>query len=111
MNADVESGPSLNIEGPLENTVAYMASAPYDSGLSSLVPPIEHCQQSVGTLASTSQEFWRSLASYMRSSQFGPVLGVMLVAIVILMQASIQGFWWPILSWGMLSFYSIVTLY
>lgn len=89
MNADVQSGPSLNIEGPLENTVAYMASAPYDSGLSSLVPPIEHRQQSIGTLASTSQELWGSLASYMRSSQFGLVLAVMLVAIVILMQVTI----------------------
>ncbi|XP_044965733.1 LOW QUALITY PROTEIN: protein VASCULAR ASSOCIATED DEATH 1, chloroplastic [Hordeum vulgare subsp. vulgare] len=89
MDADVQSGPTLNIEGPLENTVTYMASTPYDSGLSSLVPPTEHRQQSIGTLASTSQELWGSLASYMRSGQVGLVLAVMLVAIVILMQVTI----------------------
>ncbi|XP_010238210.1 protein VASCULAR ASSOCIATED DEATH 1, chloroplastic [Brachypodium distachyon] len=87
-NADVQSGATLISENPSENTVAYMASAPYESGLSTLVPPIHHHQQSIGkgSLASASQELWGSLVSYMRSGQSGPVLAVMLVAIIILMQ-------------------------
>ncbi|CAM0905892.1 unnamed protein product [Alopecurus aequalis] len=90
-NTDVQSEPTLNIENPLENTVTYMASASYDSGLSTVVPPIEHHQQSIerGSLASTSQGFWGSIISYMRSSQSGPVLAVLLVAIIILTQVTI----------------------
>jgi len=90
-NTDVQSEPTLNIENPLENTVTYMASAPYDSGLSTLVPPTEHHQQSIerGSSASTSQGLWGSIISYMRSSQSGPVLAVLLVAIIILMQVTI----------------------
>ena len=93
-NTDVQTEPTLNVENPLENTVTYMASAPYDSGLSTLVPPIEHHQQSVerSSLASTSQGLWGSVISYMRSSQSGPVLAVLLVAIIILTQASITPF-------------------
>ena len=93
-NTDVQTEPTLNVENPLENTVTYMASAPYDSGLSALVPPIEHHQQSVerSSLASTSQGLWGSVISYMRSSQSGPVLAVLLVAIIILTQASIAPF-------------------
>jgi hypothetical protein len=71
-----------------------MASARYDSGLSTLVPPVEHHQQSIerGSLTSTSQGLWGSIISYMRSSQSGPVLAVLLVAVIILMQASITAF-------------------
>jgi hypothetical protein len=81
----------LNIENPMENTVTYMASAPQDSGLSTLVPPIERHHQSIER-GSTSQELWGSIISYRRSSQYGPVLAVFLVAIIILMQASIMAF-------------------
>jgi len=90
-NTDVQSEPTLNIENPSENKVAYMASAPSDSGLSTLVPPVEHHQQNIerGSLTSTSQELWGSIVSYMRSSQSGPVLAVLLVAIIILMQVII----------------------
>lgn len=86
-NTDVQSEPTLNVENPLESTVAHMASTPHDSGLSTLVPPVEH-RQSIerGSLASTSQGLWGSIVSYMRSSQSGPVLAVLLVVIIILMQ-------------------------
>ena len=101
-NTDVQSEPTLNIENPLENTVTYMAAAPYDSGLSTVVPPIEHHQQNIerGSLASTSQGLWGSIISYMRSSQSGPVLAVLLVAIIILTQASITAFVCTHLSMG-----------
>ncbi|XP_051216114.1 protein VASCULAR ASSOCIATED DEATH 1, chloroplastic isoform X1 [Lolium perenne] len=87
-NTDVQTEPTLNIENPMENTVTYMASAPQDSGLSTLVPPIERHHQSIER-GSTSQELWGSIISYMRSSQYGPVLAVFLVAIIILMQVTI----------------------
>ncbi|XP_047063095.1 protein VASCULAR ASSOCIATED DEATH 1, chloroplastic isoform X1 [Lolium rigidum] len=87
-NTDVQTEPTLNIENPTENTVTYMASAPQDSGLSTLVPPIERHHQSIER-GSTSQELWGSIVSYMRSSQYGPVLAVFLVAIIILMQVTI----------------------
>lgn len=69
-----------------------VSSTQDESGAKSLVPPIQDHQHRTGrdsSIASTSQELWGSLTSYVRSSQLGPVLAVALVAIIILMQASI----------------------
>lgn len=90
-NADVQLGTTPNSENPLENTVPSVTSAPDEPGVRSLIPPIQGHQQSIvrDSIASTSQELWGSLTSYIRSSQFGPVLAVTLVAIIILMQVTI----------------------
>ncbi|XP_062189113.1 protein VASCULAR ASSOCIATED DEATH 1, chloroplastic-like isoform X2 [Phragmites australis] len=85
-------GATANGENTLENTVPKVTSAQDESGVRSLIPPIQDQQQRIGrdsSIASTSQELWGSLSSFMRSSQLGPVLVVALVAIIILMQVTI----------------------
>ena len=75
----------------MEVAVPVVSSSQDESGARSLIPPIQDHQQRTGrdsSIASTSQELWGSLTSYMRPSQLGPVLAVALVAIIILMQAS-----------------------
>lgn len=81
----------------MEVAVPVVSSSQDDSGVAvrSLIPPIQVHQQRTqrdASIASTSQELWGSLTSYMRSSQLGPVLAVALVALIILMQASILDF-------------------
>ncbi|KAF8644575.1 hypothetical protein HU200_066431 [Digitaria exilis] len=75
-----------------ENAAPMVSSTQDESGAKSLVPPIQDHQHRTGrdsSIASTSQELWGSLTSYVRSSQLGPVLAVALVAIIILMQVTI----------------------
>lgn len=76
----------------MENAVPMASSAQDESGVRCLITPIQDHQHRAGrdsSVASTSQELWGSLTSYMRSRQLGPVLAVALVAFIILMQASI----------------------
>lgn len=77
----------------MEVAVPMLSSSQDESGVRSLTPLIQDHQQRTGrdaSIASTSQELWGSLTSYMRSSQLGPVLAVALVALIILMQASFR---------------------
>jgi len=91
-NAGLQLGATDNVENAVENAVPLASSAQDESGVRSSIPPIQDHQHRTGrdsSTASTSQELWGSLTSYMRSSQLGPVLAVALVAFIILMQASI----------------------
>ncbi|RLN35335.1 protein VASCULAR ASSOCIATED DEATH 1, chloroplastic [Panicum miliaceum] len=91
-NAGLPLGATDNVENAAENAVPMASSAQDESGVRSLIPPIQGHQHRTGrdsSTTSTSQELWGSLTSYMRSSQLGPVLSVALVAFIILMQASI----------------------
>ncbi|XP_062187265.1 protein VASCULAR ASSOCIATED DEATH 1, chloroplastic-like isoform X2 [Phragmites australis] len=91
-NADLKSWASANRESTLENTVPKVTSTQEESGVRSIIPLIQDQQQRIGrdsSILSTSQEFWGSLTSYMRSNQLGPLLAVALVAIIILMQVTI----------------------
>ncbi|CAN6168150.1 unnamed protein product [Urochloa humidicola] len=85
-NAGLQLGATENGE----NAVPMASSAQDECGARSLIPPIQDHQHRTGdsSIASTSQELWGSLTSYMRSSQLGPVLAVALVAIIILMQVT-----------------------
>ncbi|XP_021309623.1 protein VASCULAR ASSOCIATED DEATH 1, chloroplastic isoform X3 [Sorghum bicolor] len=90
----VQSGATTNEENAVEVAVPVVSSSQDDSGVAvrSLIPPIQVHQQRTqrdASIASTSQELWGSLTSYMRSSQLGPVLAVALVALIILMQVTI----------------------
>ena len=87
-NAGLQLGATDNVE----NAVPMASSTQDESGVRSLIPPIQDHQHRTGrdsSTTSTSQELWGSLTSYMKSSQLGPVLAVALVAFIILMQASI----------------------
>ena len=91
-NAGLQLGATDNVENAVENAVPMASSTQDESGVRSLIPPIQDHQHRTGrdsSTASTSQELWGSLTSYMRSSQLGPVLAVALVVFIILMQASI----------------------
>ncbi|CAN6175449.1 unnamed protein product [Urochloa humidicola] len=90
-NAGLQLGATENGENAVENAVPMASSAQDECGARSLIPPIQDHQHRTGdsSIASTSQEPWGSLTSYMRSSQLGPVLAVALVAIIILMQVTI----------------------
>ena len=91
-NAGLQLGATDNVENAVENAVPLASSAQDESGVRSSIPPIQDHQHRTGrdsSTASTSQELWGSLTSYMRSSQLGPVLAVALVVFIILMQASI----------------------
>ncbi|KAL6656544.1 hypothetical protein ACP70R_004324 [Stipagrostis hirtigluma subsp. patula] len=87
-SADVNPEVAQKSENPMEITVPNVISALDESGVKSLLPPIQDHQQRIGrdsSIASTSQEWWGSLASY----KLGPVLAMALVAIIILMQVTI----------------------
>ncbi|TVU39070.1 hypothetical protein EJB05_12473, partial [Eragrostis curvula] len=89
--SDLQSG-AANEENTLENTVPDVTCAQDESGVRTLIAPIQDQQQRTGrdsSIASTSQDLWGSLISYMRSSRFGPLLAVALVALIILMQITI----------------------
>ncbi|KAG8100072.1 hypothetical protein GUJ93_ZPchr0013g35631 [Zizania palustris] len=90
-NADDASGATLSSENPLENTVPGLTSAPDEPGVRSIIPPVHGYKQSIGrgSITSTSHKLWSSLLAYVRSSQFGPMLAVTVVAIIILMQVTI----------------------
>ncbi|XP_039796164.1 protein VASCULAR ASSOCIATED DEATH 1, chloroplastic-like isoform X2 [Panicum virgatum] len=88
-NAGLQLGATDNVENAVENAVPLASSAQDESGVRSSIPPIQDHQHRTGrdsSTASTSQELWGSLTSYMRSSQLGPVLAVALVVFIILMQ-------------------------
>ncbi|KAK3127067.1 hypothetical protein QOZ80_7AG0567860 [Eleusine coracana subsp. coracana] len=90
--SDIQLGATENAENTLENTVPEVISKQDESGVRTLIPPIQNHQQRTGrdsSIASSSPELWGSLISYMRSSQFGPMLAVALVALIILMQITI----------------------
>jgi len=94
-DSGVQPGATTNEENTVEVAVPVVSSSQDESGARSLIPPIQDHQQRTGrdsSIASTSQELWGSLTSYMRPSQLGPVLAVALVAIIILMQASFLDF-------------------
>ncbi|CAD6340976.1 unnamed protein product [Miscanthus lutarioriparius] len=91
-DSGVQPGATTNEENTVEVAVPVVSSSQDESGARSLIPPIQDHQQRTGrdsSIASTSQELWGSLTSYMRPSQLGPVLAVALVAIIILMQVTI----------------------
>ncbi|KAG2637046.1 protein VASCULAR ASSOCIATED DEATH 1, chloroplastic-like isoform X1 [Panicum virgatum] len=91
-NAGLQLGATDNVENAVENAVPLASSAQDESGVRSSIPPIQDHQHRTGrdsSTASTSQELWGSLTSYMRSSQLGPVLAVALVVFIILMQVTI----------------------
>jgi hypothetical protein len=91
IKSDLQSGATENEENTLVNTVPEVTSTQDESGARTLIPPIQNQHQRTGrdsSIASTSQELWGSLISYLRSSQFGPVLALALVALIILLQAS-----------------------
>ncbi|XP_039796157.1 protein VASCULAR ASSOCIATED DEATH 1, chloroplastic-like [Panicum virgatum] len=91
-NAGLQLGATDNVENAVENAVPLASSAQDESGVRSFIPPIQDHQHRTGrdsSTASTSQELWGSLTSYMRSSQLGPVLAVALVVFIILMQVTI----------------------
>ncbi|CAN6199059.1 unnamed protein product [Urochloa humidicola] len=90
-NAGLQLGATENGENAVENAVPMASSAQDECGVRSFIPPIQDHQHRTGesSIASTSQESWGSLTSYMRSNQLGPVLAVALVAIIILMQVTI----------------------
>ncbi|CAD6218032.1 unnamed protein product [Miscanthus lutarioriparius] len=91
-DSGVQPGATTNEENTVEVQVPVVSSSQDESGARSLIPPIQDHQQRTGrdsSIVSTSQELWGSLTSYMRSSQLGPVLAVVLVAIIILMQVTI----------------------
>ncbi|KAF2922889.1 protein VASCULAR ASSOCIATED DEATH 1, chloroplastic isoform X1 [Oryza sativa Japonica Group] len=90
-NVDDPSGTTLSSENPLENTDPGSSSAPDEPVVRSIVPSIHDHQQSIvwDSIISTSQELWRSLLSYIQSSQLGPVLALTLVAIIVLLQVTI----------------------
>ncbi|TKW34812.1 hypothetical protein SEVIR_2G330400v4 [Setaria viridis] len=91
-NAALQLGATENGENAVENAVPMASSAQDESGARCLITPIQDHQHRAGrdsSVASTSQELWGSLTSYMRSRQLGPVLAVALVAFIILMQVTI----------------------
>ena len=91
-NAGLQLGATDNVENAVENAVPMASSTHDESGVRSLIPPIQDHQHRTGrdsSTTSTSQELWGSLTSYMKLSQLGPVLAVALVVFIILMQASI----------------------
>ncbi|RCV13095.1 hypothetical protein SETIT_2G319300v2 [Setaria italica] len=91
-NAALQLGATENGENAVENAVPMASSAQDESGVRCLITPIQDHQHRAGrdsSVASTSQELWGSLTSYMRSRQLGPVLAVALVAFIILMQVTI----------------------
>uniref|UniRef100_A0A0E0LKU6 VASt domain-containing protein n=1 Tax=Oryza punctata TaxID=4537 RepID=A0A0E0LKU6_ORYPU len=89
-NVDDPSGTTLSSENPLENTDPGSTSAPDEPVVRSIVPSIHDHQQSIvwDSITSTSQELWRSLLSYIQSSQLGPVLALTLVTIIVLLLRS-----------------------
>uniref|UniRef100_A0A0D3GR54 VASt domain-containing protein n=1 Tax=Oryza barthii TaxID=65489 RepID=A0A0D3GR54_9ORYZ len=89
-NVDDPSGTTLSSENPLENTDPGSSSAPDEPVVRSIVPSIHDHQQSIvwDSIISTSQELWRSLLSYIQSSQLGPVLALTLVTIIVLLLRS-----------------------
>uniref|UniRef100_A0A0E0DE04 GRAM domain-containing protein n=1 Tax=Oryza meridionalis TaxID=40149 RepID=A0A0E0DE04_9ORYZ len=89
-NVDDPSGITLSSENPLENTDPGSSSAPDEPVVRSIVPSIHDHQQSIvwDSIISTSQELWRSLLSYIQSSQLGPVLALTLVTIIVLLLRS-----------------------
>ncbi|XP_062187264.1 protein VASCULAR ASSOCIATED DEATH 1, chloroplastic-like isoform X1 [Phragmites australis] len=92
LKQESNSRSKANRESTLENTVPKVTSTQEESGVRSIIPLIQDQQQRIGrdsSILSTSQEFWGSLTSYMRSNQLGPLLAVALVAIIILMQVTI----------------------
>lgn len=106
-DSGVQPGATTNEESAVEVAVPVVSSSHDESGARSLIPPTQDHQQRTGrdpSITSTSQELWGSLSSYMRSRQLGPVLAMALVALIILMQASIletrfglsAGSWSPI---------------
>ncbi|KAG8080515.1 hypothetical protein GUJ93_ZPchr0007g5498 [Zizania palustris] len=90
-NADDPSGATVYSENPLEDRAPGSTSAPNEPGLRNLIPHIHDHQQIIGrgSITSTSQELWGSLLSCIQSRQFGPVLAVTLVVIIVLMQVTI----------------------
>lgn len=91
-NANHQSGAMINGKNTEEDALPMVSSSPDESGVGSLIPPIQDHQQGTGrdsSTTSTSQEFWGSLTSNIRSSQLVPVLAVALVVIIILMQVTI----------------------
>jgi len=91
-NAGLQLGATDNVENAVENAVPMASSTQDESGVRSLIPPIQDHQHRTGrdsSTTSTSQELWGSLTSYMKLSQLGPVLAVALVAFIILMQVTI----------------------
>lgn len=91
-DSGVQPGATTNEESAVEVAVPVVSSSQDESGARSLIPPTQDHQQRTGrdpSITSTSQELWGSLSSYMRSRQLGPVLAMSLVALIILMQASI----------------------
>lgn len=107
-DSGVQPGATTNEESAVEVAVPVVSSSHDESGARSLIPSTQDHQQRTGRdpsiTSTTSQELWGSLSSYMRSRQLGPVLAMALVALIILMQASIletrfglpAGSWSPI---------------
>jgi hypothetical protein len=94
-DSGAQSGAITNEENTGEVAVPMVSTSQDVSGARSLIPPFQDPQQRTGrdsSIGSTSQELWGSLTSHMRSSQLGPVLAVALVAIIVLLQASILDF-------------------
>ncbi|PWZ37355.1 Protein VASCULAR ASSOCIATED DEATH 1, chloroplastic [Zea mays] len=94
-DSGAQSGAITNEENTGEVAVPMVSISQDVSGARSLIPPFQDPQQRTGrdsSIGSTSQELWGSLTSHMRSSQLGPVLAVALVAIIVLLQASILDF-------------------